>query len=85
MPSKPPELGADQGNFASLADGAPHPALIELAKFLGRITARVAHEAHLDLPLDEDPQLAREIMMITFDAIFLSESKRRRHKRPSDR
>ena len=82
MPSKKrPETGSGQDTLALQASEAPHPALIEVAKYLGRVTARAAYEARPDLPLDENPKLAREIMMITFEALFLSGSQRPRHKK----
>jgi len=46
-------------------------ALIDLARYLGRVTARALAECNFRLDVD-DPEVAREVMKITFEAVFLS-------------
>ena len=52
-------------------------ALDALAKLLARTSARACHELGISPDMD-DPEVAREVMKITFDALFLSGSARPR-------
>jgi hypothetical protein len=45
-------------------------ALEDLAKILGRISARACHELGIMFDMD-DPEVAREVMSMTFEAVFL--------------
>lgn len=45
-------------------------ALEDLAKALGRVSARVCHEMGIQFDMD-DPEVAREVMKMTFEAMFL--------------
>lgn len=46
-------------------------AVEDLAKLLGRVSAQVCHEMGIQFDMD-DPEVAREVMKITFEAMFLS-------------
>ena len=43
--------------------------LTELARILGRGTAEACHKLRIDFDMD-DPQVARDVMMATFDGLF---------------
>jgi hypothetical protein len=49
-------------------------ALEDLAKALARVSARVCHEMGIQFDLD-DPEIAREVLKMTFEAMFLSAPK----------
>lgn len=46
-------------------------ALEELAKALGRVSAQVCHKMGIQFDM-EDPDVAREVMKLTFEGLFLS-------------
>ena len=46
-------------------------ALIELAKSLARLTANVCHKHRIVLDMD-DPEVAREVLLATFEAVAYS-------------
>ncbi|MEA3044663.1 MAG: hypothetical protein QOH47_2501 [Sphingomonadales bacterium] len=52
----------------------PTEALAPLVESLARISARACHEMGIQFDMD-DPQVARELLSITFDAVFLSDQK----------
>ena len=52
-------------------------ALEELAKALGRVSARACHEMGIRFDMD-DPEVAREVVKLTFDGMFLTEPKKRK-------
>lgn len=54
--------------------------LHELARLLGRISANACHELGIQLDMD-DPEVAREVMKMTFEAVFYSSSPSARTKR----
>lgn len=49
-------------------------ALEELAKSLGRVSAKVCHEMKIQFDMD-DPEVAREVLTMTFEAMFLTSPK----------
>jgi NAD(P)-dependent dehydrogenase (short-subunit alcohol dehydrogenase family) len=49
-------------------------ALEDLARALGRISARVWHEMGIRFDMD-DPEVAREVLTMTFEAMFLTAPK----------
>jgi hypothetical protein len=49
-------------------------ALEDLARGLGRISARVCHEMKIRFDMD-NPEVAREVLTITFEAMFLTTPK----------
>ena len=52
--------------------------LEDLAKCLGRISARACHELGIRFDMD-DPEVAREVIRMTFEAVFYSQPKPRRN------
>lgn len=50
-------------------------ALEELVKSLARISARACHELGIEFDMD-DPEVAREVMKMTFEAVFHSSPER---------
>jgi hypothetical protein len=54
----------------------------DLARGLGRISARVCHDMGIQFDMD-DPDIAREVIKMTFEALFLSEPRPRRSARRS--
>lgn len=58
----------------------PHEALVPLIEELARISARASHEMGVTFDMD-DPEVAREIMRMTFEAVFLSSPETRRRCR----
>ena len=54
-------------------------ALEELAKLLGRASANACHELGISFDMD-DPQVAREVMMATFEGLVLSRPPARKAK-----
>lgn len=54
--------------------------LHELARLLGRISANACHELGIQFDMD-DPEVAREVMKMTFDAVFYSSTPSSRAKR----
>jgi len=52
-------------------------ALEDLAKRLGRISARACHELGITFDMD-DPEAAREVIKTTFEAVFYSRPQPRR-------
>lgn len=46
-------------------------ALWELARSLGRISARVCHDRGIQFDMD-DPEVASEVMRLTFEGVFYS-------------
>ena len=54
--------------------------LHELARLLGRISANACHELGIRFDMD-DPEVAREVMKMTFDAVFYSSPPSSRAKR----
>jgi hypothetical protein len=57
---------------AAEAKQAPH----DLAKLLGRASAEACHKLGIDFDID-DPQVARDVMMATFEALVYSKPPRR--------
>ena len=51
--------------------------LEELAKHLGRVSARACHELGITFDMD-DPAVAREVIKMTFEAVFYSQPQPRR-------
>ena len=51
--------------------------LTELARLLGRASAKACHEIGITFDMD-DPQVARDVMMATFDGLFLSHPRTRK-------
>lgn len=47
---------------------------------LGRISARASHETGITFDMD-DPEVAREVMKVTFEAVFTSTPPRQGAKR----
>ena len=67
----------------------PTEALVPLVQSLARISAKACHEMGIQFDMD-DPEVAREVLRITFDAVFLPDQKpserrpaRRRKARPA--
>jgi hypothetical protein len=54
--------------------------LHELAKALGRVSAQVCHKMGIHFDLD-DPEVAREVMKMTFEGLFYSPPPARRGTR----
>jgi hypothetical protein len=54
--------------------------LRELARSLGRISAQVCHDMGIQFDMD-DPEVAREVMKMTFDALFPSKRPPRKSAR----
>jgi hypothetical protein len=52
-------------------------ALEELAKLLGRASAKACHELGITFDMD-DPQVARDVIMGTFDGLFRSHPRARK-------
>lgn len=52
-------------------------ALEELAKLLGRASAKACHELGITFDMD-DPQVARDVMMATFEGLVLSHPRARK-------
>jgi len=59
-------------------------ALEDLARALGRISARVCHEMGIQFDMD-DPEVAREVMKMPFEGLFYSSprSSRGRSRTPA--
>ena len=55
-------------------------AILRLARAMGRASAAAAHRLGIDFDMD-DPQVARDVMMATFEGLFLSGSRRPPRKR----
>lgn len=51
--------------------------LTELAGILGRAAAEACHKLRIDFDMD-DPQVARDVMMATFDGLFRSNRRPRK-------
>jgi hypothetical protein len=49
--------------------------LHDLARALGRVSAQVCHKMGIRFDMD-DPEVAREVMKLTFDGIFLTAPKK---------
>lgn len=54
--------------------------LHELAKVLGRVSAQVCHEMGIRFDMD-DPEVAREVMKMTFEGLFYSSPPPARERR----
>lgn len=54
--------------------------LKDLARSLGRISARVCHDMGIQFDMD-DPEVAREVMKLTFEGLFLSAPPNKASKR----
>ena len=54
-------------------------ALEDLAKLLGRASANACHELGITFDMD-DPQVARDVMMATFEGLVLSRPPARKAK-----
>ncbi len=54
--------------------------LKDLARSLGRISADVCHEMGIRFDMD-DPEVAREVMKLTFEGLFLSPPPKKASKR----
>ena len=54
-------------------------ALEDLAKLLGRASANACHELGISFDMD-DPQVARNVMMATFEGLLLSRPPARKAK-----
>ena len=54
-------------------------ALEDLAKLLGRASANACHELGISFDMD-DPQVARDVMMATFEGLLLSRPPARKAK-----
>lgn len=52
-------------------------ALEDLARILGRASAEASHRLGINFDMN-DPQVAREVMMATFEALVLSKPPKRR-------
>ena len=52
-------------------------ALEDLARLLGRASANACHELGITFDMD-DPEVARDVMMATFESLVLSRSKARK-------
>ena len=52
-------------------------ALEDLAKLLGRASAKACHELGITFDMD-NPQVARDVMMATFESLVLSRPKARK-------
>lgn len=55
-------------------------AILELARAKGRASAAAAHQLRIEVDMD-DPQVARDVMMATFEGLFLSKPKSPARKR----
>lgn len=55
-----------------------------LARLLGRISAKACHELGIEFDMD-DPEVAREVMKMTFEGVFLSPPKNRQAKKPREK
>ena len=64
----------------NLLPSETHEALKALARALARITAKVMAEHRMQVDMD-DPEVAREMLQITFDAVILSGGKRSKSER----
>lgn len=53
--------------------------LHEVAKLLGRVSAQVCHKMGIQFDMD-DPEVAREVMKLTFEGLFYSSPPARRGK-----
>ena len=51
--------------------------LHDLARALGRVSAQVCHKMGIRFDMD-DPEVAREVVKLTFDGMFLTEPKKRK-------
>lgn len=58
--------------------------LHDLAKSLGQISAKACHELGVRFDMD-DPDVAREVMKMTFEAVFYSSPARSRARRKAAR
>lgn len=67
-------------NVADEQAAAAREALHDLARLLGRVSANACHE--LGLPDMNDPEVAKEIMMATLEALVLSKPSERAKSRP---
>ena len=60
--------------------------LHELARALGRVSSRVCHEMGIQFDMD-DPEVAREVIKLTFEGLFFSSPptprKRRKVRAPA--
>jgi predicted DNA-binding protein len=52
-----------------------------LARSLGRISARVCHDMGIQFDMD-DPEVAREVLRLTFEGLFVSAPKKRSKRNP---
>lgn len=58
--------------------------LLDLATALGRVSAQVCHKMGIQFDMD-DPEVAREVMKLTFDGMFLTAPKKRTPRKAAKR
>ena len=58
--------------------------LHDIARLLGRVSAQVCHKMGIQFDMD-DPEVAREVMKLTFDGMFLTAPKKRTPRKAAKR
>jgi hypothetical protein len=71
VPRGPEVRWVARENLTEEQIAAAREALRYLARMLGRISARASHEMGITFDMD-DPEVARDVMKMTFEAAFLS-------------
>ena len=77
--NEPVTRGVAPGNPTDEQIAEARRALEELARVLGRASARACHEVGITFDMD-DPQVARDVMMATFEGLVLSRPPARKAK-----
>ena len=58
--------------------------LHDIARLLGRVSAQVCHKMGIQFDMD-DPEVAREVMKLTFDGMFLTAPRKPQRSEASKR
>lgn len=80
MPNEPDVRYVVPENISEEQVADARRALEDLARSLGRLSARACHELGIQFDMD-DPEVAREVMKMTVEAAFLSPPPKTRRKR----
>ena len=77
--NEPVTRGVAPGNLTDEQIAQARRALEDLARVLGRASANACHELGISFDMD-DPQVARDVMMATFEGLLLSRPPARKAK-----
>ena len=77
--NEPVTRGVAPGNLTDEQIAQARRALEDLARVLGRASSNACHELGISFDMD-DPQVARDVMMATFEGLVLSRPPARKAK-----